>query len=533
MKQYNPDSLEVILAKARAICTINIESLEFIQSRKDEQVITHRKYLLQPKHNESSICQKTSPNNNEFEFVWQDTKKDIIDIIKKWKWEDEPLMKETIVFDGYVDIQVKSFDHLQRAQQEYKRLVEKYCRLLKDGPESCKAAKILLKNMEQLQLNIGKIHEQTIDINAHEDDQVQSDLKLISEKMQKLAFRGISFEAFLFHTGCAEDENKHEIYPNFDNMSTLHIQHTLNAHSDHKVHCLHFYSHNDREYLASSSAKYFASDSDDYDIKLWDIDDYSNVGTLNGHGGLVNTMEFYDHSGSLMLSSGSEDNTIKIWNLSTNSLVKTLTNQRSEVRSLKRYKSEGKAYLISGCRAGTLKIWDIQSDYCLVDTLKCGVGRINCIEVFYRDEKPYVAVGGESGLSIWSLNDFEEEFRQNYNVSQMAVIHHSSNLTLACTDCGEDDQITLWNLESHSLIHSHSCDHGWPLSLQWIFSDGNMCLLISYSQRIELFDLEQKSIKSTIETKGYSLLSSVAATESYGTAILATGRGGEISIWSE
>jgi len=67
INRTSPDSLQVLLRKTKAICTVNAESLNFIESRKDQQVVTHRKYILLPKQSleKRRKISRSSPSPND------------------------------------------------------------------------------------------------------------------------------------------------------------------------------------------------------------------------------------------------------------------------------------------------------------------------------------------------------------------------------------------------------------------------------------------------------------------------------------
>ena len=90
------DSLQILLQKAKAICTVNRESLTFIQSRRGQQVIIRREYHLNTtkqcihksrKMTHSSVfdvniadIDNNDDNRKELTMTSNDTKKDIDDV---------------------------------------------------------------------------------------------------------------------------------------------------------------------------------------------------------------------------------------------------------------------------------------------------------------------------------------------------------------------------------------------------------------------------------------------------------------------
>lgn len=129
----NPDSLKILLAKAHAIKTVNQENLDFIQSRKGQKVITSHQCNLQtkPSRNKKRKIQHDNNLNNELLKLKDSTSaKSINDIIESWRYNGEPLTKEKIAFDDFVDLKLDQFDDLIRLHDAYDRLLEKYSRVL-------------------------------------------------------------------------------------------------------------------------------------------------------------------------------------------------------------------------------------------------------------------------------------------------------------------------------------------------------------------------------------------------------------------
>jgi WD40 repeat protein len=89
-------------------------------------------------------------------------------------------------------------------------------------------------------------------------------------------------------------------------------------------------------------------------IRIWFIQNNTQLGTLSGHSGSVNTLELVN---SEVLASGSMDNSVILWNLTNGQILKKLTGQSStQVWSLKRLTD---TTLASGCADQKIYIWDI------------------------------------------------------------------------------------------------------------------------------------------------------------------------------
>ena len=172
----NPDSLQTLLCKFNAISTINQENLTYIQSCKGQQVIMHQQCDLQTdlspakklKTNHHIQTAKSndndSLNSNLLKFAHNTSTKNIDDIIASWRYKGETLTKEKIAFDDFIDLKLKDYNDLIGLHGAYNNLLEKYSLVLSDERESRKAIDVLLCNMEVLQVAIGEIHMQTIDV---------------------------------------------------------------------------------------------------------------------------------------------------------------------------------------------------------------------------------------------------------------------------------------------------------------------------------------------------------------------------------
>ena len=73
-----------------------------------------------------------------------------------------------------------------------------------------------------------------------------------------------------------------------------------------------------------------ASGSDDKTIKLWSIENYSEITTLRGHSSMVSTVIF-NNTGKI-LASGSFDNTIKLWDVESQTEIFTLWKHSDWIR---------------------------------------------------------------------------------------------------------------------------------------------------------------------------------------------------------
>ena len=75
-----------------------------------------------------------------------------------------------------------------------------------------------------------------------------------------------------------------------------------------------------------------ASGSYDETIKLWNVETKTEIATLEGHSGYVNSVAF--NTNGTILASGSFDGTIKLWNVETKTEIATLKGHSYSVMSV-------------------------------------------------------------------------------------------------------------------------------------------------------------------------------------------------------
>jgi len=517
------DSIEMILRKAKALYTVNSESLAFINSTKGRQVLTCRNIILEPK---LIHCKKDNNKDDSCaSLISRDTKKDVNLIIENWSYKGQPLIKESIAMDYFIDTRIESFKDLQRMQEEYKRLIESYTDLLKDEQRSRKAASILLTNMEILQVAIGSIHKLVMDIadSSEEDLKFDEDMKAVMESLQKISSRGLSFQVNLKRVTF---RTRFRVVPNFNDISKVHLTRTLNAHTE-EVCCLELFTFDGKQYLASGSG--------DNTIKIWSLNDYYNMATLTDHEGYVRTLKSYEHKGVPMLASGGDDKSIKLWDLSKKSIVNTLSGHTSTVYSLETYDYEEKTNLVSGSSDGFMILWDLDTHQMLI-TLNVGVGQIYDLKVLYQDNEPYVIIGGKKGCSMWSLSEQKKEKQlQGTEVYSLHDINHDGSLIMAFNIYSHNNysQIQAQNLENGKMIHLTNCN-GFGGRLEFVYNNGKLCLVVlpSGASTMQVWDFESRTNTSTISNN--ETVSLMKGMKNDGLAYLVTGHSnGKIQFWTE
>lgn len=503
----NPDSLETILSKAKAIQAVNKENLAFIESRKGQQVITQHRYSLEIKPT-TEKKQKTCHQSGEIIYDGVDdqhltlrdnsSKTDIDYIIASWEYCGDVLKKEKNTFDYFIDLRLKRYYDLDRLNREYERLLEKYSRLLVDEEESRVAVEVVLRNLEVLQVAIGDIHGQVMDVVDPKpiNEATASFIKYVSDGLKKLQSKLPGFQLD-FQGKLLENDQEEDIVV-FDNLGTLKCKDTLSGQRGEAL-ALEAYSINDKQHLASAGF--------DGTIRLWDLGNGELSDILTGHGYAVYTLVTYQHKSIPMLASGSWDKTIKLWDLSNNSCVQTILGHTWHISSMAISSKGDKPILISGDMVSKIKLWNLD-DCKEIVTLKGHTDTVTALCVYHHGSKSYFVSGGSDKIiKVWDLYSHflvETLFHGKNNVESLAVANRKDQKLLFSG--GRKGRIKVWNLSNYECIISYKT-HELPIhTLQAVECDGKVFLFRPDSHTmINLDDPTKGKTISSFSTPSNSL----------------------------
>ena len=157
-----------------------------------------------------------------------------------------------------------------------------------------------------------------------------------------------------------------------------------------------------RSVAFSSDGKYLASGSNDYKVKLWDIESKSEIKTLSGHSNYVYSVAFSPDG--KILAFGSGDKIIKLWDIESKSEIATLSGHNDYVYSVA-FSPDGK-YLASGSGDKIIKLWDIESKK-EIATLSGHEKGIRGL-AFSPDGKILASGSLDGSVRIWDIEKGEE-----------------------------------------------------------------------------------------------------------------------------
>ena len=204
----------------------------------------------------------------------------------------------------------------------------------------------------------------------------------------------------------------------------------------------------------SPDGKLLAMGNADNKVRIWQVADYRERLTCEGHTSWVCSVAFSPDS--QILASSSFDQTIKLWDLSTGECLKTLSGHTGWVWSVT-FSLDGQT-LASGGDDQVIRLWDIHTGECL-KTLQGHTGTIRAV-AFGPDGQTLATGGHDQTLRLWDVKSGQSvKILSGHTNWVRAVTFSSEGQTLIS---GSDDcTLRLWDVSTGQCLkilqgHAHS-----------------------------------------------------------------------------
>ncbi len=284
---------------------------------------------------------------------------------------------------------------------------------------------------------------------------------------------------------------------------------TLEGHTN-RVHSVSF----------SPDGTMLASGAEDHTIKLWTVEEKTNIATLEGHTDRVHSVAF-SPDGTILVS-GSHDKTVRLWDVSTGDYIATLEGHTDRVHSVA-FSPNGTT-LASGAWDQTVRLWDVAT-------------RSNIAVLKHTDTIFFVSFSPDgttlaSGLDDGTVTLWEIATRTNIatlrehgdNVTSIAFSPDGATLAV-----GAGSAIKLWDISTGENIATLEGHRGQVTSVAFSL-DSRTLASGSYDQTARLWDV---LTRTNIATFRRDMLDVASVAFSPDGVMLASGTGdGKIGLWN-
>ena len=183
--------------------------------------------------------------------------------------------------------------------------------------------------------------------------------------------------------------------------------------------------------LVKCNDTYFASGSNDSDIRIWNYESKNCVNVLSGHNNCVLTMIGLQNGN---LCSGSADLTIKIWDWTNGSCVYTLTGHKKIIKCVYQLSN---GYIISGSDDKTIRVWN---NYTTINEL---TGHTKSIRSLCQvSNNLFASASFDKTIKIWNINNMDcVQTLVGHQSNVICLLLHSTGVLISCST---DHTIKIW-----------------------------------------------------------------------------------------
>jgi len=148
------------------------------------------------------------------------------------------------------------------------------------------------------------------------------------------------------------------------------------------------------------------SGSEDFTLRVWDLEAGRPLGTLQGHEGFVHTVALGELGGRSIAVSGGDDKTVRVWALDTGgALGRPLRGHREWVTAVAVGALSGRQIAVSGGIDQTVRVWDLEKAGPVGEPLVGHEGWVNAVAVGTLGDRSIAVSGGDDNtVRAWDLS---------------------------------------------------------------------------------------------------------------------------------
>jgi WD40 repeat protein len=234
--------------------------------------------------------------------------------------------------------------------------------------------------------------------------------------------------------------------------------------------------------------RHAVSGSDDFTLRIWDLETGETTKTLQGHTDSVTAMVITPDGHHLV--SGSRDHTLRTWDLKTGEKRRTLEGHTSECTALA-VTPDGR-FAVSGSKDYTLRVWDLETGK-TTKTLQGHTGTVTVL-VVTPDGRHVLSGSEDCTLRVWDL--------ESGKITKTLQGHTGTVVALAITPDGgrvvsgsDDFTMQVWDLETGTAKGALHTFGGTALAMT---SDGRHVVSCSGDLAIQVWDLKTEATRRTL-----------------------------------
>ncbi|GAM18632.1 hypothetical protein SAMD00019534_018070 [Acytostelium subglobosum LB1] len=261
---------------------------------------------------------------------------------------------------------------------------------------------------------------------------------LIDEKSSNIvAQRNNNAKIMNLRSAWAETRSKTSAKLDYRDISENRGDYIMKTFTGHKegVLCLALVAHGHKETNA------LITGSADSTLKVWDMTSTRCLGTLEGHGGWVNSIEVGADS---KVFSSSYDKTIKLWDLSKCAKIKSFRGHKGSISCLRIFDSH---QIISGSYDNTIGVWDDRASKPSA-TL---VGHQQPIMTLVCDGYKVISGSRDTNIRIWDIRTMSTLKILSGHSDWIKCMEHDMD-TLLTGSC--DGKVKVWSVESGECLRT-------------------------------------------------------------------------------
>ena len=208
--------------------------------------------------------------------------------------------------------------------------------------------------------------------------------------------------------------------------------------------------------LLTPDGKKVITGSEDYSVRVWDLERGTQLYILNKHTKKVNALAITTDNTKLL--SASNDKYIHVWDLIQGKCLTTLTGHTSYVNAIAISPTGNHA--VSASSDNTIKIWDIATPFSNLNTNE-GMRLINTLYghtdsvdkvLITPDGRRIVSTSNDKTIRIWDLTSGEQLFILRGHQSIINILCITSDNRYIISSSIEDYAVKIWDLENGRLV---------------------------------------------------------------------------------